>query len=182
MTLCHPPHTLVSAPVYAHQNQGQVRTHPVILRQHDLIALKLTAHPEHLHLQLVDHLRILVTVLLELLKAVLLLGEPLALSLLALLLLRLDLLLELLLAAALLLGLLLRLERAACPRTPSASPPARGSLLRPALVLPVPLLSAAWAARAPAHCPVDSVGLHELRDVDEPCEILEIRALKVELA
>jgi len=97
----------VSAPVHAHQNQGQVRAHPVILLQHDLIALKLAAHPKHLHLQLVDGLRILVIVLLELL-----LGEPLALGLLVLFLLRLDLLLELLLAPLPLLGLLLRLESA----------------------------------------------------------------------
>jgi len=73
-----------SAPVHGYQNQGQIRSHPVILLQHDLIALKLAAHPKHLHLQLVDDLRILVIVLLELLQGELLLGGPLALGLLAL--------------------------------------------------------------------------------------------------
>ena len=46
--------------------------------------------------------------------------------------------------------------------------------------LPLPPSSAAWVDRAPARCPADSGG--ELRDIDEPHEVLEIRAPKVELA
>jgi len=146
----------VSAPVHANQNQGQVRTHLVILLQHDLIALKLAAHPKYLHLQVVDDLRILVIVLLELL-----LGEPLALGLLALFLLRLDLLLE---PPPLLLGLLLRLESALlvlvllehrglltdhrCARRRRRRGGGRASV-----PLPLPPSSATWAARPPARCP-----------------------------
>ena len=117
--------------------------------------LKLAVHLMHLHPHLVDDLRILVIVLLELLQAQLLLGKLLALGLLALLLLHLDLLLEFLLAAMHCLSLY-PLSITACSQIITAP----GVRREASVPLPLPLSPATWAAWVSACCPADSGCLH----------------------